>query len=171
MATPLALISAVEVLRKNLTNRQKFNLIEDAIDDFLASEEAKEVSGLSNATLYFIYTRLRKALLRHSEKPLHLRIQGKQEEDGTALSPWKHLCQIAQCSSSTLSKAIDFFANSGLINRTIHLRNGLPLFISFNLPADSFVLQNLFRPLQFFLAILRILKQYYRRKAKLQIIL
>lgn len=119
------------------TQRKNFLLIENTFFEFLQSEEAEKKSGISGAKLLTIYQNLRYALTRYGTKPLHLKIESTVDGCGI-LTPWEHLCKITKCASATLAKALNFLAEAGLINRTTHLRNGLPLLISFNLPEDSF---------------------------------
>lgn len=111
--------------------RANFTITDNEIIDTITSAEALSVTTLMPA----IYLRLQRAPLDLLEREGVLRFTGGDEE-GKAMTAWEQLCKLTGVSNSTLSKALKWLHNRGVIGYDAH-KNGIGIRIFLNRAASS----------------------------------
>ena len=111
--------------------RANFTITDNEIIDTITSAEALGVTTLMPA----IYLRLQRAPLDLLEREGVLRFTGT-DESGEEITAWAQLRRLTGVSNSTLSKAIKWLHNRGVIGYDAH-KNGIGIRIFLNRAASS----------------------------------
>lgn len=111
--------------------RANFTITDNEIIDTITSAEALSVTTLMPA----IYLRLQRAPREVLEREGVLRLTGS-DQGGKAITAWEQLCKLTGVSNSTLSKALKWLHNRGVIGYDAH-KNGIGIRIFLNRAASS----------------------------------